>query len=286
MSEAAYPAKTTLPLRSGLMRLPLVTIVIVAVFIICGLFAPYLAPYDPTAQELTLRLQPPSAEHWFGTDSLGRDVLSRIIHGARITLVVVFFAILGGAGIGLTLGVIAGYFGGIADVIISRLIDAAMSIPSLFIGILLAVSLGGGVSSVVIAISLILWSSFARIIRSDVIAMKNREFITLARVVGCSHLRIILVHVVPNIFSTAMVLVSISLGEVILMEAGLSFLGAGVPPPAPSWGSMVADGQGHLATAWWLTAVPGGAILLVVLAFNILGDWTRDRLDPRLRDRL
>lgn len=284
MSVAAHP-----PISSRwiiLTQMPLITICIVVTFIFAGIFAPLLAPHDPNAQDLLMRLKPPSAEHWFGTDALGRDVFSRIIHGARVSLVVVFFALLGGAGLGLTLGVMAGYFGGIVDIVISRVIDAAMSIPSLFIGILLAVSLGGGITSVVIAISLILWSSFARIIRSDVMALKNREFIILARLVGCSHLRIIVVHVLPNILSTAMVLISINLGEVILMEAGLSFLGAGIPPPTASWGSMVAEGQGHLATAWWLTAVPGTVILLVVLAFNILGDWTRDRLDPRLRDKL
>jgi peptide/nickel transport system permease protein len=286
MTNLASQPRASITARIDLGQLPLITIAIVSAFVISGLFAPLLAPYDPNAQDLVNRLQPPSLEHWFGTDSLGRDVFSRILYGARISLVVVFFALLGGGGLGITLGVLAGYFGGVVDVVISRAIDAAMSIPSLFIGILVAVSLGGGVTSVVIAISLILWSSFARIIRADVIAIKNREFITLARLVGCSHLRIIIVHVLPNILSTAMVLISITLGEVILMEAALSFLGAGIPPPNPSWGSMVAQGQAHLATSWWLTAVPGTVILLVVLAFNILGDWVRDRLDPRLRDKL
>lgn len=288
MTEIATNPQTRFvqPRWIALGQLPLITISIVALFVFAGLFAPLLVPQDPNAQDLLMRLKPPSAAHWFGTDALGRDVFSRILYGARVSLVVVFFALLGGAGLGITLGVLAGYFGGVVDVVISRVIDAAMSIPSLFIGILLAVSLGGGIASVVIAISLILWSSFARVIRADVIALKNREFIVLARLVGCSHLRIIVVHVLPNILSTAMVLISINLGEVILMEAGLSFLGAGIPPPTASWGSMVAEGQGHMATAWWLTAVPGTVILLVVLAFNILGDWTRDRLDPRLRDRL
>ncbi|WP_417207701.1 ABC transporter permease [Antarctobacter sp.] len=286
MTDAASQPAVSRPRRIDFGRLPLITISIVALFIFAGVFAPLLVPYDPNGQDLLIRLKPPSADHWFGTDALGRDVFSRIVYGARVSLVVVFFALLGGAGLGMTLGVLAGYFGGITDVVISRVIDAAMSIPSLFIGILLAVSLGGGIASVIIAISLIMWSSFARVIRADVIALKNREFIILARLVGCSHLRILLVHVLPNIVSTAMVLISINLGEVILMEAGLSFLGAGIPPPTASWGSMVAEGQGHLARAWWLTAVPGTVILLVVLAFNILGDWTRDRLDPRLRDRL
>lgn len=271
--------------RLNIWRLPLVTILIVVVFVAAGLFAPLLAPYDPNAQDLMLRLQPPSWAHWFGTDSLGRDQLSRVIYGARVTLVVVLFALGGGAAIGLTLGLVAGYFGGFVDTVISRVIDAALAIPSLFIGILLAVTLGGGVTSVVIAISLILWSRFARIIRADVIALKHRDFITQARLIGCSPARIIAVHIVPNIMSTAMVLISINLGEVILMEAGLSFLGAGVPPPTPSWGAMVSEGQAHLASAWWLTTVPATVILLTVLAFNILGDWVRERLDPRLRDR-
>ena len=265
-------------------RLPLVTILIVSVFIIWGTLAPLLAPYDPNAQNLLERLQPPSWDHWFGTDSLGRDLLSRVIFGARVSLIVVVSALIGGALFGLSLGIIAGYFGGWVDIIISRVIDAALAIPSLFIGILLAVTLGGGVTSVVIAISMILWSRFARIIRSDVIAIKNRDFVLQAQLMGCSSLRIILVHIVPNILSTAMVLISINLGEVILMEASLSFLGAGVPPTTPSWGGIVAQGQAFLATAWWLTTIPATTILLIVLAFNILGDWVRERLDPRLRD--
>lgn len=284
MTDAAI-ASSPPARRLNIWRLPLVTILIVVVFVAAGLFAPLLAPYDPNAQDLMLRLQPPSWAHWFGTDSLGRDQLSRVIYGARVTLVVVLFALGGGAAIGLTLGLVAGYFGGFVDTVISRVIDAALAIPSLFIGILLAVTLGGGVTSVVIAISLILWSRFARIIRADVIALKHRDFITQARLIGCSPARIIAVHIVPNIMSTAMVLISINLGEVILMEAGLSFLGAGVPPPTPSWGAMVSEGQAHLASAWWLTTVPATVILLTVLAFNILGDWVRERLDPRLRDR-
>ncbi|WP_417725139.1 ABC transporter permease [Salipiger sp.] len=284
MSQPTTPSRPTAAPGMDLSDFPVATIVIVLFFVLGGTLGPYLAPHDPNAQDLLHRLQPPSREHWLGTDSLGRDLLSRLIHGARVTLIVVVFALSGGAGLGLTLGIIAGYAGGIVDTIISRLIDAALGIPSLFIGVLLAVTLGGGVTSVVIAISLILWSRFARIIRADVIAMKHRDFIAQARLIGCSHLRIVLVHIVPNVLSTAMVLISINMGEVILMEAGLSFLGAGVPPPTPSWGAMVTEGQAHLATAWWLTATPATAIMLTVLAFNILGDWTRDRLDPRLRD--
>ncbi|MGB3387461.1 MAG: ABC transporter permease [Pseudaminobacter sp.] len=271
---------------SRLWGLPWLTIVIICGFVFAGLLAPWISPYDPNAQDLMLRLRPPSAAHWLGTDGLGRDVLTRLIYGARVSLVVVLCALAVGLLIGLTLGVIAGYFGGKIDAVISRAIDAALSIPSLFLGLLLAVTLGAGLGSVVIAISLILWSRFARIIRGEVIALKHRDFILQARITGCSPLRIVLVHILPNILNTVLVLVSINLGEVILLEASLSFLGAGIPPPAASWGGLVADGQNYLTSAWWLALAPGMAILLTVLAFNIFGDWCRDMLDPRLRDRL
>lgn len=269
-----------------LRRLPLITMAIVAVFLLCGMAADWIAPYDPNAQDLLARLKPPSAAHWFGTDALGRDQLSRLIHGAQVSLVVVVFALGSGAALGLSLGIIAGYAGGIIDAVISRLVDAALSVPSLFIGLLLAATFGASLQAVVAAISLILWSRFARIIRADVISLKNKDFVTQARIAGCSHLRIIFIHIIPNIAGTAAVLISINMGEVILMEAGLSFLGAGVPPPTPSWGSMVSEGQAHLANAWWLAVLPSVAILLTVLAFNLLGDWIRTRLDPRLRDAL
>lgn len=271
---------------ADLARLPLVTLLIVACFLLCGTMADWIAPYDPNTQDLLSRLKPPSATHWLGTDALGRDQLSRLIHGAQVSLVVVVFALGGGALLGLGLGILAGYAGGILDAVISRLVDAALSVPSLFIGLLLAATFGASLHAVVAAISLILWSRFARIIRADVIALKNKDFVIQARIAGCSHLRIIFIHILPNIASTAAVLISINMGEVILMEAGLSFLGAGVPPPTPSWGSMVSEGQAHLASAWWLAVVPSVAILLTVLAFNLLGDWVRARLDPRLRDAL
>ncbi|MQA80499.1 MAG: ABC transporter permease subunit [Streptosporangiales bacterium] len=266
--------------------LPWVTLLIVGFFIFVGLFAPLLTSYSPTAPDLINRLQPPSAEHWLGTDSLGRDMVTRLFHGARITLTVVTFALLMGSGVGLVLGMVAGYFGGAVDAVISRIVDAVLSIPGLFFGLLFAATLGTGIKSVVFAISLILWSRFARVIRSEVRSIRERDFVSQSRVIGCSRLRTIVVHVFPNVLSTIMVLVSINLGEVILLEAALSFLGAGIPPPNPSWGAMIAEGQRYLTTAWWMALTPGVAILLAVLSVNLLGDWVRERLDPRLRDKV
>jgi peptide/nickel transport system permease protein len=265
-------------------RLPWITLAIIGFFVIAGVFAPLLTSHDPVTPDLINRLQPPSAEHWLGTDSLGRDMVTRLLFGARITLTVVAFALSLGAVVGLTLGLIAGFAGGIVDVVISRAIDSVLGIPSLFFGLLFAVTLGPGLRSVVISIGLVLWSRFARVIRSETVAIRERDFIAQARVIGCSPLRILTVHVFPNVLSTAMVLLSINLGEVVLLESVLSFLGAGIPPPTASWGGMISEGQEYLTTAWWIALVPGVAILLTVLAFNVLGDWVRERLDPKLNN--
>jgi peptide/nickel transport system permease protein len=277
------PAKAS---RRKRRRLPWAAVTIIGVFALAGLFAPMLAPYDPYGTELAQRLQSPSWEHLLGTDTLGRDVLSRLIYGARVTWVVVLISLAVSAAVGITLGVVAGYFRGRVDTVISRSVDATLAIPSIFIALALAVSWGPGARSVIVAVIIILWARFTRVVRSDVLALRENDFIAQAAVTGCSHTRTMLVHLLPNVANSIMVLLSINMGYVIMLEATLSFLGAGIPPPAPSWGGMVSEGQNYVSSAWWLSIVPGLAIGLVVLALNMIGDWFRDYLDPTLRDAL
>jgi peptide/nickel transport system permease protein len=265
-------------------RLPWPTLIILGVFILTAVLAPWLTPYDPIVASLGDKLQPPSLQHLLGTDTLGRDLLTRLLYGARVTLSVVLVTAAIGGGIGTVLGMMAGYFGGIVDAVISRLVDALLTIPTLFLGLLFAVTLGVGMQSIIIAISMVIWTRFARVVRSEVIALKERDYVLQAKVIGCSNLRILAVHIFPNVLSTVMVLISINLGEVILLESSLSYLGAGIPPPTPSWGGMIAEGQAYLGSAWWMSLVPGVAILLTVLSVNLLGDWLRERFDPKLRD--
>jgi peptide/nickel transport system permease protein len=275
--------------RSDLGRLPWTAFVIIAVMLVVAVFAPLIAPHSPTEQSLRDKLKPPawqeggSAKHLLGTDLLGRDLFSRLVYGARVSLTVAAFALLSGGLIGLAIGIIAGYLGGRIDSILMRVVDATLTFPTILIALLLAVSLGAGLRTIVIAITVIIWARFARVVRGEVLGVRARDFVSLARVHGCSSPRIMLVHIVPNVMNTFMVLLTLHIGFVIIVEASLSFLGAGIPPPTPSWGQMVADGRSHIASAWWLAVMPGAAIMLVVLAFNLFGDWLRDWLDPRLR---
>ncbi len=275
--------------RPDLSRLPWTAFAIIALMTLIAVLAPLIAPHSPTEQSLPDKLLPPawqeggSAKHLLGTDLLGRDVLSRLVYGARVSMTVALAALLAGGGIGLMLGILSGYVGGRVDAFIMRVVDATLTFPTILIALLLTVSLGQGLRTIVIAVTFIIWARFARIVRGEVLTVKARDFVALARVHGCSHLRIMAIHIVPNVMNTFMVLLTLHIGFVIVVEASLSFLGAGIAPPTPSWGQMVADGRGHIAGAWWLSVVPGLAILLVVLAFNLFGDWLRDWLDPRLR---
>ena len=275
--------------RSDLGRLPWTAFAIIAVMLVVAVFAPLIAPHSPTEQSLPDKLKPPawqeggSAKHLLGTDLLGRDLFSRLVYGARVSLTVAAFALLSGGLIGLAIGIIAGYLGGRVDSVLMRVVDATLTFPTILIALLLAVSLGAGLRTIVIAITVIIWARFARVVRGEVLGVRARDFVSLARVHGCSSFRIMLVHIVPNVMNTFMVLLTLHIGFVIIVEASLSFLGAGIPPPTPSWGQMVADGRSHIASAWWLSVMPGAAIMLVVLAFNLFGDWLRDWLDPRLR---
>jgi len=284
----AAPAESGLELR----RLPWIPFLILVVLVLVALLAPVISPHSPTEQSLPDKLKPPawqeggSAKHPLGTDLLGRDVLSRLFHGARVSLTVTAAALLAGGGIGLAIGIVSGYAGGRVDSLLMRVVDATLAFPTILIALLLAVSLGQGLRTMVIAIAVILWARFARVVRGEVLTVKSRDFVALARVRGCSGPRIMAVHILPNVMNTFMVLLSLHIGFVILLEASLSFLGAGIPPPTPSWGQMVADGRGHIAGAWWLSFPPGAAIMLVVLACNLFGDWLRDWLDPRLRQQV
>lgn len=270
-------------------RLPWVPIAIIAMMVLMAVLAPVLTEHSPTAQSLIRRLEPPvwaeggSWEHILGTDQFGRDVFSRLLYGARISLIVVSLSLLVGGGIGLAIGIVSGYVGGRLDAFLMRLVDAAFTFPAILFALLLAVTMGQGLDTLIIAISLLLWANFARVIRGEVLALKQRDFVALARVHGCSPFRIMAMHILPNVLNTFMVLATLNIGVVIVAEASLSFLGAGVPPPTPAWGLMVSEGRGRITSAWWLSLIPGLAITLVVLAFNLFGDWLRDRLDPKLR---
>lgn len=267
---------------------PLVAVLIISTFVITALFADLVAPHDPLATSLRDRLKPPawlpdgSSQFPLGTDVLGRDVLSRLIHGARTSLLVAGLALAGGAGVGLIVALVAGYFGGKVDAVLMRIVDMMLALPIILLALIFAVTLGPTTQNVVIAIALVLWARFARVIRGDVLLLRGAGFVELARVAGSSHIRIITKHLLPNILSTVLVMASVQVGFVIIVEASLSFLGAGVPVPTPAWGSMIAEGREYVVTAWWLTFWPGVATMLLVMAFNFFGDWLRDELDPRL----
>lgn len=274
---------------SRLQQLPWTSLVIIAAMVVVAVLAPVLAPHSPIAQSLPDKLLPPfwqeggKLAHPLGTDIFGRDMLTRLLYGARVSLIVAILALVVGGGIGLIVGIVSGYVGGRVDTLLMRIVDAAFAFPTILFALLLAVTMGQGLRTLIIAVSLILWARFARVVRGEVLALKSRDFVSLAIVHGCSHIRIMATHLMPNVLNTFMVLLTLHVGVVIVAEASLSFLGAGIPPPTPSWGLMVAEGRGKIASAWWISLIPGIAITLVVLAFNLFGDWLRDRLDPKLR---
>lgn len=270
-------------------RLPLVPIIIFTIVVFVAIFAEAISPHDPNAMSLADRLSPPffmsegSTAHILGTDNIGRDVLSRMIFGARISLSISLLVIIIATVIGTTLGMVAGLRGGRLDAFLMRITDAALAFPALLIALLLAVALGPSFRTVVLALSALSWAPFARMMRGETMKIRGEDFVAQARIMGCSQTRILIKHIFPNVVNTLVVLMTMSVGLVILIEASLSFLGAGIPPPQPSWGSMVADGREKFATAWWISLFPALAIGAVVLSGNFLGDWIRDKMDPRLR---
>ena len=270
-------------------RAPAIPLVIITIMVGTALLADLLTPYSPTDISLSTRLRPPfweqggSLAHPLGTDPMGRDLLTRMIFGARVSLIVAMLSLLVGGGLGAALGLIAGYYGGRLDALVMRVADATMAFPIILFAILLVVVLGGSLATTVIAVGLVLWARYARVIRGEILSLRERDFIAQARIAGCSSARIILIHLFPNVLNTLVVLLSLQVGWVIIVEASLSFLGAGIPPPDPTWGSMIAEGRDYIATAWWVSFFPGLAILATVLSFNLFGDWLRDALDPKLR---
>lgn len=270
-------------------RLPVFALTMLAVFVLVALFAPWIAPHNPEVGRLVMRYKPPvwidggSTQFLLGTDHQGRDVLSRLIYGARVSLAVGIAAVLVAGGLGTTLGLIAGYFRGWVDQLISRVIDAWLALPSLVFAIFLAAITAPSTQNIVLILAAVYWTRYARVVRSEVLSLRERDFVRLAQVAGASSARIIFRHILPNVINTVVVLATLMLGVVIVTEASLSFLGVGVPPPQPAWGLMLADGKKGLMTGyWWLTVFPGLAIMLVVLAASLAGDWLRDRLDPKL----
>ena len=262
---------------------------ILAAFIIAGLFAPLVAPYDPALPDLSNNLVPPffqeggQSDHPLGTNRLGRDMLSRVIWGARVSLIVAAIGVLGSGIIGLVLGVISGYKGGKVDTLIQRAVDIVLGLPLFLLALVMAIVLGASLVNVAIILILVFWAQYARQARAEVLKLRGLDFVTLARTAGTSELVIMLRHIVPNLAGTMLVVTTLNVGTIIMLEAMLSFLGAGIPPPLPSWGMMTADGRDMIVQAWWLSFMPGLAISLVVLSCNIFGDWLRDRLDPKLR---
>jgi len=281
------------PSRLAALRLkdfPLIPALILGSIALVAIFANVLAPHNPEIGSLTARFKPPfwqtggSAKYLLGTDQLGRDVLSRLIFGARVSMVVGFTAVIFAGAVGTTLGIISGYLGGWVDQVIMRLTDAWLALPALMFAIFLAAIVGPSMWNIVIILGLVYWTRYARVIRGEVLSLKEREFVRLAIVAGCSKWTIMYRHILPNVINSAIVIGTLMLGVVIITEASLSFLGIGVPPPQAAWGLMLSDGKQSLMVGrWWLSVLPGLCIMLMVLSANVLGDWLRVKLDPQLR---
>jgi peptide/nickel transport system permease protein len=270
--------------------LPVLPIVILLVLTFVAAFAEFIAPHNPEVGSLAQRFKPPawiaggSTTYLLGTDHIGRDVLSRLIFGARVSMLVGFTAVIFAGVLGSVLGILSGYLGGWVDQVIMRITDTWLALPALTFAIFLAAIVGPSEWNIVMILGLVYWTRYARVIRGEVLSIRERDFVRLAIVAGCSKLTIMRRHVLPNVINSAIVLATLMLGVVIVAEAALSFLGVGVPPPKPAWGLMLADGKkGLMAGYWWLTVFPGVCIVLMVLAANLLGDWLRVKFDPQLR---
>src|SRR6059036_1490283 len=284
----AFPGRLASFRREGW---PMVPITILVVLALLAIFADVIAPHDPQVGLLGERFRPPawqqggSTAHLLGTDHVGRDVLSRLIFGARVSMVVGFTAVIFAGVVGTVLGILAVYLGGWVDQVVMRVTDAWLALPALVFAIFLATMLGPSMWNIVIILGSVYWTRYARVIRGEVLSLREREFVKLAEIAGASRTRVILNHILPNVLNTAMVLASLTIGVVIIAEASLSFLGVGVPPPEPAWGSMLADGRSMLMVGdWWLTVFRGLCIMMVVLATQLMGDWLRISLDPPLRN--
>ena len=259
-------------------------VVLVTIFVVCAIFAPWIAPQDPAHIDLPARLMGPSSAHWFGTDELGRDILSRIIYGARISMLVGGCVVAAALTLGVIFGSIAGYYGGVTDRVLNVVVmNAFMSFPGILLAIAFVAFLGPGVFNLIFALSIGGWVGYARLVRAQVLAVREREFVEAARALGASDLRIIGRHILPNIIQPVIVQAAIGMAGAILAEATMSFLGLGVPPPTASWGTMLNDARSHLFDSPHLVLFPAAAVMLAVLSFNFIGDGLRDYLDPRTR---
>ncbi|WP_299819734.1 ABC transporter permease [uncultured Jannaschia sp.] len=254
---------------------------VLVVLITVAILAPVLAPYPPYAQDLASRLLPPSFEHPLGTDDLGRDILSRILYGSRITLMMAALVAVIAGPLGLLVGATAGYLGGWVDVVAMRVVDVFLSFPSLILALAFVAALGPGIENAVIAIALSAWPPIARLARAEALTVRHSDYIAAARLQGASRFRIVVLHVMPICLPSVVIRITLNMAGIILTAAGLGFLGLGAQPPSPEWGAMLASGRQFMLTNWWLAATPGAAIMLVSLAFNLLGDGLRDVLDPR-----
>lgn len=271
-------------------RLPLIPIgILLSLLVMPAVFAETIAPYDPLEGRLSERLVPPfwmqggSVDHLLGTDKQGRDIVTRIIYGARISLAVSLCAIAIAGTIGTSLGLMAAYFGKWTDAVIMRVVDTFLSMPLILMALVTVAVFGPGFLTVIGVVAALLWIGYTRQVRGEALSIKQLDFVARAKVAGASHVRIMFRHILPNVVNTIIVLATLEVGSVILLESTLSFLGAGIPRPHPSWGVMVADGRDHIIAAWWIAFFPGLAIMTVVLSANMLGDWLRDHLDPKLR---
>ena len=283
------PAETCVPVPQARARrrlwrdVQLWSCLVLALALIVVALAPqWFSPYDPNAISLSDILKPPSAAHWFGTDQLGRDLLSRVIWGSRISLYVAFCAVLIAGIFGSLFGIAAGFLGGWVDAVAMRLADSQLALPAGILALVLVGAIGFSVFNLVIVLSLANWARFARVTRSEALSLRSRDFVLLARLAGASRFRVMFAHIVPNVVNTFIVLATLDIGTIIILEATLSFLGLGVQPPTPSWGAMIADGRGYLETAWWICGIPGMVLMVTVLLANQLGDALRDRLSPTM----
>jgi len=270
-------------------RWPFIPVAIAVLLIVVAIFAELVAPHDPLEGDTYDRNEPPvwaeegSAKFLLGTDHIGRDILSRMIFGARVSLIVAVTVLIAGAALGTLVGLVAGYVGGLVDEALMRLVDFVFALPFIVVALVASVVWGASLELVIILLSLFTWAPFARQVRAESLQLKTMDYVALARVAGASGFRITVRHILPGVVNTVMVLSSLQVGSLILTESVLSFLGVGIPPPQPSWGSMVSEGRQYISTAWWISFFPGFAILLIVFSMNFFGDWLRDKLDPRLR---
>jgi peptide/nickel transport system permease protein len=262
---------------------------LLVLLVLLALFGPWLGLPDPLRGDLRARMAAPTLSwsglgaHPLGTDQLGRDILSRIVTGSRITLMIAGSAVVLGGVIGVFLGLVAGYFGGWVDRLLMRLVDIQLAFPLMLLALLVVAALGPSLANLIAVLALTSWVRYARIVRGQVLAVREREYVLSARTIGAGHTRILFHHILPNVLTPALVVATLELARTIVLEAGLSFLGLGIQPPSPSWGRMLADGRTYIASAWWIITFPGVALMLTVLSVNLLGDWLRDWFDPRQR---